>query len=80
MDLEEIVYKYPTKYKEGFIVKEYQELLKKFPNINMDKFNNALCGITCMVIDGQTISYHCDILTALRCGIEDRDMYLHEWD
>ena len=80
MDLEKLIYEYPTKYKEGFIAAEIQELLKKFPEIHMEKYNDAMMGNTCMVIDGQTIIYHCDVLTGLRCCIEDRDIRLSEWD
>lgn len=79
--LYDLVYNYPTKYKEGFIDDEQKELLKQFPNINMDKYYDALTGITCMRDDdGKFIIYHCDILTALRCGIENRNMTVTEWD
>lgn len=77
-----IVYNYPTKSEYGFIASEQEELLKQFPNINMDKYENALTGITCMM-DEETkgfIIYHCDILTALYCGLENRDMTVAEWD
>jgi len=80
MDLEKLIYEYPTKYKEGFTGAELKELIDKFPDMNMDKYNDAMMGNTCMVIDGQTIIYHCDVLTGLRCGIEDRDIRLSEWD
>jgi hypothetical protein len=30
--------------------------------------------------NGELIIYHCDIDKALRCGIEDRDLKLYEWD
>lgn len=47
----------------------------------MDKYNNAMFGNTYMLSDeGKTITYHCDIITALLCGIEDRDIHLWEWD
>ena len=78
--LEDLVYDYPTKYKEGFTGKEIEDIVSLFPELNHDKFNDALMGITCMVIDELTIIYHCDILIALRCGIENRDMTLEEWD
>jgi len=75
-----LVYNYKTKYKEGFIQPEIDELLKNFPNIDMDKFNNALIGITCMSKDNQLIIYHCDIEKALYCGIEKRNLRSYEWD
>ena len=80
--LYDLVYNYPTKNKSGFVSSEQEELLKQFPNINKEKYYNALCGITCMM-DKETngfIIYHCDILTALHCGLENRKMYTYEWD
>jgi len=79
-ELEKLVYDYPTKYPEGFIWEEQKELLKQFPNINQDKYWDAMRGNTCIMRDGKIVSYHCDILTALLCGIENRDMTLEEWD
>ena len=74
------IYEYPTKYKEGFINSEIEKLLSEYPNINMEKFYGAMRGNTCMLKDDEIISYHCDVLTALRCGLENRDMYYHEFD
>jgi hypothetical protein len=74
------VHDYPTQYKEGFTDAEVNELVKKFPNINIDKFNSPLMGITCIKIDDDILTYHCDIITALQCGIDNREMFPHEWD
>lgn len=82
LKLYNLVYNWPTKSEYGFIAAEQAELLKQFPDINMDKYEDALTGITCMMDEetGGLIIYHCDILTALRCGIENRNMYAYEWD
>ena len=86
--IDKLVYEYPTKHKEGFIALEEKDIVEKvkakYPELpfNENKFSDALCGITCMM-DEETnglIIYHCDIKTAILCGIEDRGMYLHEWD
>ena len=79
--LETLVNKYPTKHEHGFIDPEIKELLDLFENLNMDKWDNAMRGNTCMMDakDGFII-YHCDILTGLRCALENRDQYLHKWD
>lgn len=79
-DIREKVYNFKTKNKEGFIQSEIDALLKDYPNINMDKFNSALMGITCMRINDETVIYHCDIDKALRCGIENRNLRIEEWD
>lgn len=74
------VHNFDTKNKEGFVQSEIDELLKDYPDINMDKFNDALMGITCMRIDDEMVIYHVDILLALKCGIEDRNPTSTEWD
>lgn len=79
-NIKEKVYSFKTKYKEGFTNKEIEELLKDFPDINKDKFNNALRGITCMVMNKEIITYHCDIELAIRCGTENRNPKSYEWD
>ena len=78
--LEKLVYEYPTKYPEGFIWEEQKKLLLLFPKINQDKYWEAMRGNTCIMRDGHIVSYHCDILTALHCGIENRDITEAEWD
>lgn len=75
--LEEKVYSFPTKHKEGFIQSEIDELLKQFYDVHMDKFNDAMTGNTCMIIDNEIITYHCDVLTAIRCGLENRRPIIH---
>jgi len=79
-ELENIVYEYPTKYKEGFLENEEKNLLSKIVGINMDKYYSALQGNTCMLKEEGIISYHCDILNALVCGLENRDLNFLEWD
>lgn len=78
--IKERVYGFKTKHKEGFVQGEIDELLKDYPGINMDKFDNALMGITCMMIDDELVIYHCDIELALKCGIEEREPRSWEWD
>lgn len=78
--LEDYVNTYPVKSKWGFNPDELKEIISEFPDINMDKFNNAMMGNTCMMEEGQIITYPCDVVTALRCGIENRDINLSEWD
>jgi|AntAceMinimDraft_4_1070372.scaffolds.fasta_scaffold80150_2 hypothetical protein len=79
-NVEKFINNYPTKYKEGFTDAEVNEMVKKFPIINIEKFNSTLTGITCMKINDDILTYHCDLITALKCGLENRDMFPHEWD
>jgi hypothetical protein len=77
-NIREKVYSFKTKNKEGFVQSEIESLLKDYPNINMDKFNSALMGITCMRINDETVIYHCDIDKALHRGVENRN--LRSWE
>lgn len=80
-NLRDLVYNYETESEYGFTDNEMKELLKQFPDINMDKFNSTMRGNTCMMNDkNEIINYHCDVLTALRCGIENRNMEWYEFD
>lgn len=78
--LEKKVYDYPTKNEEGFINSEIEELLKDYPEVDMDLFDGALMGNTCMMRDGDTIMYHCDIYKALCCGLRGSGLKPYEWD
>lgn len=80
MNLEDKVYNYKTKYLYGFTQSELKQILEEYPDINMDKVENTLMRNTGRVIDDNFITYHCDVLTALRCDIENRDQYGYEFD
>ena len=56
------------------------KLLSTFNILSNSKFDDALGINTCMFIDNELITYHCDILTALRCVTENREMRSYEWD
>ena len=73
------VNKYPTRSDYGFNPREIVTLLTEY-DINIDKFYDALGVNTCMIEEGQVITYHCDVAKALRCVIEDRQQTLEEWD
>lgn len=79
-ELKQIVYNYQTKYKEGFIYEEIISFTNSFNNINMDKFWKAMECNTCLIKDGNVVSYHTDVFHALLCGLEDRELKLEEWD
>jgi hypothetical protein len=76
----DIVYNYPTKYREGFTNSEIEEVLKNFPNLNSDFYNKALLGTTYIMIDDEAITYHCDIENAICCGLKGTDVSGIKWD
>ncbi len=77
--LEDLVYNYPTKNKEGFTEDEIIGLLKQF-NITTDQFNHKFGTHTVGVINNEIVYYHCDILLTLKLILENRDMLQHEFD
>lgn len=79
-EIQDKIYSYKTKHEEGFLQTEIDTLLIDYPDINMDKFNDALMGNTCMVKEGKIVQYHCDIYKAIICGIENRGLTANEWD
>ena len=79
-NVKEVVYSYPTKHEVGFTPIELNSLLEEHRVSVSEFFYRLGIGHTCMVIGGETIRYHHDILTALRCVIENRDMTIEEWD
>jgi len=78
--LYKLVYEYKTKYNIGFTSTEIKEIISEFPYFNKEEFHNALTSITCQMRDNQLIIYHCDVLTAIKCGMENRKMTILEFD
>jgi hypothetical protein len=68
MNISEKVNTYKTKYEYGFIKAEIEDLLKEYP-IDMERFNQSMMGHTCMLIDNETIWYHCDIIKAIKYSV-----------
>ncbi|NDB30666.1 hypothetical protein EB151_14105 [archaeon] len=79
-NIEDKIYNFKTKNKEGFTDSEIKTLLGDYPTISEQAFNKHLFGNTCMMIDGELVQYHCDIYKALICCLENRDLRIDEWD
>jgi len=78
-----VVYNFDKQYEIGFTNEEIDVLLKEnYSNINMEKFENALNGIT-MYINPEThvgLIYDIDIVKGIICGIQNRELTAEEWD
>ena len=74
------VYNYPTKYPQGFIQSEIDELLKEFPDITLEDYNSKLGVHTAMLINYEIITYHSDVLLGITCCLENREINSLEWD
>lgn len=79
-DIERFIREYKTQYPEGFTDKERNEVLRHFPHIDMKKYNDAMMCLTCKMIGDDTVVYHHDVINAILCGIERRDLTTIEWD
>jgi len=78
--VEEYVREYPVKSKWGFNPEELADIIQEFPDINIKKFDLAMGVHTVITDEGKIITFPYDVITALRCGIENRDIKLSEWD
>jgi len=78
-DLENLVYNYRTKYQEGFTEEEVLSFIEE-QNLDKNVFFDKLGINTGMLIDGDCITYHCDILKGLICTLENREQDIYEWD
>ena len=77
--LEEYIYSFPTKYKEGFTQSEVLKLVYDL-RCGRDKYFDKLGIHTGMAIDGEDITYHDDVLLAVKCALENRSPTVYEWD
>ena len=73
-NISEVVNNFQTNYEEGFTNIEIQELLSEY-DINFDLFYENLGINTTMIIDGEFITYHSDIIKTLNRIIDKRDIY-----
>lgn len=80
INIEDMVYTYPTKNREGFTQEELENLLTWFPTMNRERFDKNMIGNTCLIIEDKIINYQCDVYRALMCAFENRDLTLGEWD
>jgi len=77
--LDDYIFSYPTKHKEGFTDSEMLKLIYDL-HLGKARFFSKLGINTAIVIDGDWLTYHTDVLRTARMIIENREMYLYEWD
>lgn len=82
--VKDYVLSFDTESEHGFNPKELKQVVKDFGGFSVlskDKFDNALNNITCMVNErNEIIHYHIDVIHALKCGLENRNLKESEWD
>ena len=82
--IEDVVTSFHTKHELGFNSTEQETLVNYFKSnskvFNIEKYNSALTGITCAMGPNGIIIYPCDMITAIACATQDRDMKPYEFD
>lgn len=69
-DMYDYIENFKTKYPEGFTSEELERMLKKFPKLNRQKFNDSMFCNTCLLIDNKMINYIHDVMLAVKLGLE----------
>ena len=71
LEIQNLIYNYPTLYAEGFTLQEINDVLKLIPNIDKSAFNLKLTTMTVSVIRNSQILYsHLAMVGAIVHGIE----------
>lgn len=81
-EIEDRVYKYPTKSKYGFNKEELNSILKEY-NLDLENkhVGDTLTCITVMIEEnGDLITYPIDVRFAIICGLENRNLTQSEFD
>jgi hypothetical protein len=79
-ELHDRIYGFDTTFDGLTNVELHLFRLKYYPDINMDKVNDAIFGNTGLINNGILVNYRHDVYMAFICGLEDRDLTVEEWD
>lgn len=81
-DLENLINSYPTNSEYGFTDNEIKEFiaLNVKQGISQKHYNDAMGVNTVVIVDDIVRYFHCDVLSAIRCGIDKRGLTNGEWD
>jgi len=69
MSIRELVYSYETLHTEGFVKAEIDGLLKKFPNICVERFETTLAARRPIMVGKEAVIRPHDVLKAIMHGI-----------
>ncbi len=81
MTIQEIVDAYERENEIGLLEEEIIDIIEyHFDDFSIEKYNNAMMGNTCGSKDGKLLNYPWDVVVALKCGVEKRELTAAEWD
>lgn len=78
--IQDIVYNYKTKNKEGYTSDEMIDLLKHFPDVTKEQLGEALGVRTVIEINNEMVTWKDDVELALNCIINKRKPTIYEFD
>jgi hypothetical protein len=79
MDIEEMINGWNTKYDEGFTPQELADVAISY-GLDPKLLRETIGVVTAMVKDNVILTYHCDVIVAVRCCLEGRKPHWTEWD
>ncbi len=77
-EIKELIDNYPAEYENGLTDDEVRDIASKIPNIDMNKVYKSMSNNTCSIINTTLINYYSDVLLALTCGLENKDVNLND--
>ena len=78
-ELKDIVYNFKTKHDSGFTREEQLRLCDQI-GISKPQYLDKLGTNTCLLIGQEVITYRHDVLKAIQCVEENRNLKSWEWD
>lgn len=78
-EIREAVDSYDTRYQHGFTNKEFEDLCEQL-GADTQAVREKIGVVTCMIIEEEIITYHCDVELGLRLYFENREPTLFEFD
>ena len=78
-DAEKLIANYNTKHEYGFTGEEVKDVLHRL-KVDVEDYAERLGVYTGMFIEGDSITYHSDVLLGVTLSIQDREMTIAEWD
>lgn len=79
-EISKTINNFKRKYQDGFMMSEIKELLSNFEDINIDKFDAQMSGITVLSIDNNILIYPHDVFKGIINGLEYRDILINKFD
>lgn len=78
-NLSEMIDAFPKKHKHGFLRVEIESMLDRY-SLDKKKVYTEIGVNTCMMIDGESVTFDNDVELGIRCVLRGRSKSAFEWD